>query len=230
MPPLPPLRLLCVGALLLVWAVPVDPQWRVFRTASMSPSSYNRVNRDTNVPVSELRYPGYVVGGSSRGKASRAASTQPPRNRRQYRGYSKQSTFTLLRQLIAETANETRTAFNQIGDILGSQFADSRPQAATTTTTSTTPAAPADANSSSVSTEATSTTTTEAPYRISRQELFSILQRNSIGIGRVFRREYDQAMQDSKVNLNRFKQEFRLAVAPFLQPATTDAPSTTARR
>ncbi len=32
--------------------------------------------------------------------------------------------------------------------------------------------------------------------------------------------------QDSKVNLNRFKQEFRMAVAPFLQPATTEASST----
>ncbi|KAK3916563.1 Envelope glycoprotein B [Frankliniella fusca] len=77
------------------------------------------------------------------------------------------------------------------------------------------------------STPSTTTTTTMAPYRISRQELFSILQRNSIGIGRLFRREYDSAMQDSKVNLNRFKQEFRLAVAPFLQPATTEASTTT---
>ncbi len=44
-------------------------------------------------------------------------------------------------------------------------------------------------------TPSTTTTTTEAPYRISRQELFGILQRNSIGIGRLFRREYDSAMQ-----------------------------------
>ena len=46
-------------------------------------------------------------------------------------------------------------------------------------------------------TTTTTTTTTEAPYRISRQELFGILQRNSIGLGRLFRKEYNQAMEVS---------------------------------
>ena len=44
---LPAVRLLCVGALLLVWAVPVDPQWRVLSAASsvLAPShSGNRVS------------------------------------------------------------------------------------------------------------------------------------------------------------------------------------------
>lgn len=34
-------------------------------------------------------------------------------------------------------------------------------------------------------------------------------------------------LQDSKANLNRFKQEFRMVVAPFLQPATTESPTST---
>ncbi|XP_052124768.1 uncharacterized protein LOC113207209 [Frankliniella occidentalis] len=227
-------RLLCLGALVLVWAVPVDPQWRVFRAASsvLAPS----YSRDITVPVGELRYPGASRKAPRSSPASgQEQQQQPPRSRRQYKSsnsYSKQSTFSLLRRLISETANETRTAFNQIGDILGSQFSDSQSRTTTarTTTTSTTTSSSlsSDAGSTSSSTPSTTTTTTEAPYRISRQELFGILQRNSIGIGRLFRREYDSAMQDSKVNLNRFKQEFRMAVAPFLQAATTEASSTTA--
>lgn len=59
--PLPPLRLLCVSALLLVWAVPVDPQWRVFRTASMSPARVNRVSPSTAVHLVSLRQPGPPV-------------------------------------------------------------------------------------------------------------------------------------------------------------------------
>ncbi|XP_068083507.1 uncharacterized protein [Anabrus simplex] len=123
---------------------------------------------------------------------------------------NKAGIFALLNQLIAETQNDTRSAYRQITDILNENIVDEK------TLMSTTPP------------PAVNGTTEEPPIILTRQQLLRVLRRNLRGLTRLFNQEVDMAVKDSNRNAAQARKDFREAVRPFLEPAnittTTNRP------
>ncbi|GBP60787.1 Mariner Mos1 transposase [Eumeta japonica] len=107
-------------------------------------------------------------------KAGRLVATKP-----------KWGFFGTIFHLILEQVNDTKSAYNQISDLVNSQFSDNDP----TTTL------PPDSNA-----------TTRAP-KITRAEFLKILDRNLKGLQRLRSLEWREAMKDSMANLRGYKNE-----------------------
>lgn len=108
-----------------------------------------------------------------------------PVNTRSIHAKPKWGFFGTIFHLILEQVNDTKSAYNQISDLVNNQFSDDkRPPQPTTA----------------------SNGTTETP-RISRAEFLNILDRNLKGLRRLRDLEWREAWKDSKANLVGYKNE-----------------------
>ncbi|CAG4978906.1 unnamed protein product [Parnassius apollo] len=96
--------------------------------------------------------------------------------------------FGTIFNLIVEQINDTKSAYNQISDLVNNQFADN------------------DVVRPSPNATAATNGTTEAP-KITRAEFLKILDRNLKGLARLRSLEWREAKKDSWANLNNYKNE-----------------------
>ncbi|XP_049881860.1 uncharacterized protein LOC126377869 [Pectinophora gossypiella] len=94
--------------------------------------------------------------------------------------------FGTIFHLILEQVNDTKSAYNQISDLVGNQFTDD--------------------NVVTPEPEPVNGTTTEST-KISRQEFLKILDRNLKGLARLRALEWREARKDSWANLQGYKNE-----------------------
>ncbi|XP_041975268.1 uncharacterized protein LOC121730332 [Aricia agestis] len=93
--------------------------------------------------------------------------------------------FGTIFTVILEQINETKSAYNQISDLVNNNFADDNAVPATTDAT---------------------TNTTEAT-KITRKEFLQILDRNLKGLARLRNLEWREAKKDSRANLKEYWNE-----------------------
>uniref|UniRef100_A0A2H1VWI8 SFRICE_025092 n=1 Tax=Spodoptera frugiperda TaxID=7108 RepID=A0A2H1VWI8_SPOFR len=101
-------------------------------------------------------------------------------------GAPKRGFFGTIFHVILEQINDTKSAYNQISDLVNNQFADDN---AVTTT-------PDPSNNG----------TTESP-KITRAEFLKILDRNLKGLSRLRNLEWREAKKDSAANIRMYKDE-----------------------
>ncbi|KAM3967919.1 uncharacterized protein ACR2FA_011471 [Aphomia sociella] len=94
--------------------------------------------------------------------------------------------FGTIFHLILEQINDTKSAYNQISDLVNNQFADD--------------------NAVTMPPDPANNGTTETP-KISRSEFLKILERNLIGLARLRNLEWREAKKDSMANLREYKDE-----------------------
>ncbi|XP_063395231.1 uncharacterized protein LOC134680112 [Cydia fagiglandana] len=97
--------------------------------------------------------------------------------------------FGTIFHVILEQVNDTKSAYNQISDLVNGQFTDDQPGVT---------AAPAP--------DPADNGTTPTP-KISRAEFLKILERNLKGLQRLRQLEWREAKKDSMANIQRYKEE-----------------------
>ncbi|XP_039450115.1 uncharacterized protein LOC120429012 [Culex pipiens pallens] len=110
-------------------------------------------------------------------------------------------------RLFYQQYNDTTWTLKNVYDILSNEFTD------TFTTTTPNPLLP--------TTTADPSTSTTAKYRISRAELGVILNRNYRGLQKLFRTEWNDAWNQTKYNVDFYKQELKNSAFPKITRNTT---------
>ncbi|GAB1865848.1 hypothetical protein CAJAP_06927 [Camponotus japonicus] len=148
--------------------------------------------------------------------------------------------FYTLARLAFETFNDTRSAIQQISNIIGENFEPdttaqppivrSNPlQVHNATTVSTTSLSNDQNNLSSnvanvnvttvnvTTTTTTTTTTTQAPFRFTRTGLQDLISRNLRGLMRLFNIEWQDALNQSDISVREFQRNLGNQIGTFLQ-------------
>lgn len=110
--------------------------------------------------------------------------------------------LTHIYSLYSEQKNETKSAFEQTYDIIADGFNDTY-MATKRPTTTTTPTPDLDAPSST------------QRYRITRKEFGYILGRNLRGLKKLYNIEINDALNQSKYNIEEYRREKAWALYPF---------------
>ncbi|XP_031634105.1 uncharacterized protein LOC116347589 [Contarinia nasturtii] len=116
--------------------------------------------------------------------------------------FSVWNALTHIYQLYTEQKNETQSALQQTYDIIADGFNDTYQATKRPTTTSTS------------SPDSEPTTSTQR-YRISRKEFGYILGRNYRGLKKLYNIEINDALNQSKYNIQEYKSEKAWALAPY---------------
>ncbi|KAG8226425.1 hypothetical protein J437_LFUL012522 [Ladona fulva] len=141
-----------------------------------------------------------------------------PRLRRQSR--PREGVFRTYWRLATEASNDTGSAFSQIRDLFSTLIEPSNERSENIQSVGNASAV----SDTTVSEEdlvdggnVTTTTTETPPRRISTGELMTIFRRNVFGLGRLFGREFWNAIQQSNKNVEMYMNQWREAIRPYLQ-------------
>ncbi|XP_046395340.1 uncharacterized protein LOC124162749 isoform X2 [Ischnura elegans] len=138
---------------------------------------------------------------------ARAASLRQRRQSKPQEGL-----WQLYFRLMREGNNDTVNAFQQIRQLFSKLIVpDGESENLTTTEQA------SDDVDGGAGNETMTTTTEPAPRRISSGELMSIFRRNVFGLGRLFGREFWNAIQQSNKNIQMYSREWQDAIRPFVQ-------------
>ncbi|RLU24167.1 hypothetical protein DMN91_004377 [Ooceraea biroi] len=136
--------------------------------------------------------------------------------------------FWTLARLAFETFNDTRSAIQQISNIINENFEPdtSTRQPVTSNSFMVTSATVASSNdqsnmSSNMAgvnvTTMTTTSTTQAPFKLTRNSLQNLIRRNLRGLVRLFNIEWQDALNQSEANVREFQKNLGNQVGSFLQ-------------
>ncbi|XP_071453069.1 uncharacterized protein [Hetaerina americana] len=157
--------------------------------------------------------------------ATRHLTTEPKATLLRLRRQSEpqEGLWQLYLRLMREGNNDTVSAFQQIRQLFSTLIEPERPRENVTTTEMASVTAEAgvegeDVDGASVGANETLTTTTTepTPRKISTGELMGIFRRNVFGLGRLFGREFWNAIQSNK-NIEMYTKEWQDAIRPFVQ-------------
>ncbi|XP_071641957.1 uncharacterized protein [Temnothorax longispinosus] len=136
--------------------------------------------------------------------------------------------FWTLARLTFETYNDTRSAIQQISNIINQSIepdpttlrpVSSHPLIAADATTTIAPSIDQNNTSSDVAgvNATTTTSTTQAPFRLTPTNLQNLIRRNLRGLVRLFNIEWQDALNQSDVNVREFQKDLGNQVGSFLQ-------------
>ncbi|XP_020283041.1 uncharacterized protein LOC109853985 isoform X4 [Pseudomyrmex gracilis] len=140
--------------------------------------------------------------------------------------------FWTLARLAFETFNDTRSAIQQISNIVSQTVEPEMPSARSRVSsnplmvvnTTTTIAPGSDQNNMSsnmasvnVTTTTMRTTTTMEPFRLTRNGLLQLLSRNIRGLIRLFNIEWQDALNQSEINVREFQKNLGNQIGSYLQ-------------
>ncbi|XP_078048189.1 uncharacterized protein LOC144475794 [Augochlora pura] len=131
--------------------------------------------------------------------------------------------FWTLARVTFETFNDTKSAIQQISNIINNSIApDSATQSSvprgslTATAASTSPKNASSANATDVTTMAP-TTTTEENFVLTRSSLQSLIRRNVLGLVKLFNIEWSDALNQSESNVQEFQKDLGKQVGIYLR-------------
>nr|XP_031839615.1 uncharacterized protein LOC116430086 [Nomia melanderi]XP_031839616.1 uncharacterized protein LOC116430086 [Nomia melanderi]XP_031839617.1 uncharacterized protein LOC116430086 [Nomia melanderi]XP_031839618.1 uncharacterized protein LOC116430086 [Nomia melanderi] len=128
--------------------------------------------------------------------------------------------FWTLARVTFETFNDTRSALQQISEIINNSISpDSATQSSMPSGSLTAVSTPRNATSANGTESATtpSTTTTQAPFVLTRNSLQSLIRRNVLGLVKLFNLEWSDALNQSEVSVKEFQKNLNTQVGTFLQ-------------
>ncbi|KAL6441601.1 hypothetical protein ACFW04_003618 [Cataglyphis niger] len=141
--------------------------------------------------------------------------------------------FYTLARLAFETFNDTRSAIQQISNIIGENFEPDttvrspvvssnslQVDDATTVTATSNDQNDLSSNEASINVTTMTTTTmrtTEAPFRFTRNGLQDIISRNLRGLMRLFNIEWQDALNQSDISVREFQRNLGNQIGSFLQ-------------
>ncbi|XP_053999664.1 uncharacterized protein LOC128887609 isoform X1 [Hylaeus anthracinus] len=132
--------------------------------------------------------------------------------------------FWTLARITFETINDTKSAIQQIGEIVNNSIVpDSATQSSmmsgslTAINTNATANKTADLNGTETTTTTSPTTTTETTVLLTRSDLQSLIRRNVLGLVRLFNIEWKDALNESETTVREFRKNLGNQVDSFLQ-------------
>ncbi|XP_076641226.1 uncharacterized protein LOC143352532 [Halictus rubicundus] len=131
--------------------------------------------------------------------------------------------FWTLARVTFETINDTRSALQQISEMINNNIAPdsatqaSVPRGSLTATAATTSSKNMSSTNETETTTARPTSTTEAPFVLTRSSIQTLIRRNVLGLVKLFNLEWNEALNQSDINVRQFQKDLGKQVGTYLQ-------------
>ncbi|XP_033336977.2 uncharacterized protein LOC117226567 [Megalopta genalis] len=131
--------------------------------------------------------------------------------------------FWTLARVTFETFNDTKSAIQQISDMINKSIAPdsvtqgSVPRASLTATAASTSPKNASSTNATETTTVAPTTTTEENFVLTRSSLQSLIRRNVLGLVKLFNIEWSDAINQSEINVQQFQKDLGKQVGSYLR-------------
>ncbi|XP_076276421.1 uncharacterized protein LOC143207157 [Lasioglossum baleicum] len=131
--------------------------------------------------------------------------------------------FWTLARVTFETINDTRSAFQQISDMINNNIAPdsatqgSMPRGSLTATVASTSSKNTSSTNETEAATTGPTSTTAAPFVLTRSSIQSLIRRNVLGLVKLFNLEWNEALNQSEINVRQFQKDLGKQVGTYLQ-------------